>query len=183
MLTVHYWSNFFEIDELRAGTQSSAVINHLKRHFARHGIPDIVITDNGPQFTSALFAEFSQQWMFNHVTASPHFPQSNGMAESTVKTAKTLIRTALASNTEPWLAILAHRNTPSEGMITVCSADKQKAYFLCQKNTQSLTYQQCNMTKRTSDRGSYAQRTPTTKELTTCQACRLEPKFLSSHMP
>ena len=40
------------------------------------------------------------------------------MAGSGVKTAKKLIETALHSKTEPWLAILAQRNTPSEGMLT-----------------------------------------------------------------
>ena len=45
-------------------------------------------------------------------------PQANGMAESAVKTAKKLITTAAESNSDTWLAVLAQRNTPSEGMMT-----------------------------------------------------------------
>ena len=40
------------------------------------------------------------------------------MAESAVKTAKKLITTTAESNSDAWLAVLAQRNTPSEGMVT-----------------------------------------------------------------
>ena len=56
--------------------------------------------------------------MFNHVTTSPYHSQSNGMVESSVKIAKNILRTSLAVKEDPWLAILAFRNTPTEGMDT-----------------------------------------------------------------
>ena len=56
--------------------------------------------------------------MFRHTTTSPYHPQSNGLAESTVKTAKKILRTAIANGEDAWLAILAHRNTPTQGMAT-----------------------------------------------------------------
>ena len=87
MVTVDYWSTFFEVDELKT-TQARTVIQCLKRHFSRHGIPSCVVTDNGPQFSCSLFYDFSQQWMFEHIRTSPYHPQANGMAESAVKTAK-----------------------------------------------------------------------------------------------
>ena len=48
LVTVDYFSNFIEVDYL-VETTSDAVINKLKHHFARYGIPDVVISDNGPQ--------------------------------------------------------------------------------------------------------------------------------------
>ena len=77
-----------------------------------------MISDNGPQFSSDEFARFSTEWMFNHVTTSPYWPRANGMVESSVKIAKSLIRTAIASGQDPWLAILTFRNTPTQGMST-----------------------------------------------------------------
>ena len=65
VITVDYWSNFFEIDELHS-TEAMLVIRRIKAHFARHGVPDEVVTDNGPQFTSALFDKFAEEWMFQH---------------------------------------------------------------------------------------------------------------------
>jgi len=73
------------------------VINKLKAHFARQGIPDIVFSDNGPQYTSKEFQQFSRLWEFQHKTSSPAHPQSNGKAESAVKTAKRLMQKAKIS--------------------------------------------------------------------------------------
>ena len=117
LITVDYWSNYFEIDEL-SNTNALQVIKCLRRHFATHGIPDVVITDNGPQFSSDAFANFSADWMFKHTTTSPYWPKANGMVESAVKVAKNLIQTALASGQDPWLSILAFRNTPTPDMST-----------------------------------------------------------------
>lgn len=52
----------------------------------------------------------------NHKTSSPGYPQSNGKAESAVKTAKRLMQKAKATGKDPYLAILDHRSTPSQGL-------------------------------------------------------------------
>ncbi|KAL6455331.1 hypothetical protein MHYP_G00362250 [Metynnis hypsauchen] len=74
--------------------------------------------DNGPQYTSQEFRQFSQRWEFEHRTSSPGYPQSNGKAESAVKMAKRIMKKAKASGRDPYLAILDHRNTPSQGLNT-----------------------------------------------------------------
>ena len=56
------------------------------RVFSRHGIPEVVVSENGPQFSSEAYAEFAKQFQFEHVTSSPHYPQSNGEAERAVQT-------------------------------------------------------------------------------------------------
>ena len=114
---VDYYSDFVEIDEL-SDTMSDAVIQVLKKQFSRHGIPDTVVSDNGSQFTSQEFHEFSLEWEFNHVTSSPHYPKSNGKAESSVKVVKQLFKKAYRDGKDPWLALLDNRNTPTEGLDT-----------------------------------------------------------------
>jgi len=89
IVAVDYYSNFLEVDCLRS-TSSSAVIQSLNVIFARHGIPDVVVSDNGPQYSSDKFRKFASAWEFKHTTTSPHYPQSNSKAESAVKICKTL---------------------------------------------------------------------------------------------
>ena len=48
LVTVDYYSNFWEVDRMESGTTSRVVISKLKQHFARHGIPNTVVSDNGP---------------------------------------------------------------------------------------------------------------------------------------
>lgn len=117
LITVDYYSNFWEIDYL-PDTKSGTVIRKLKAHFARQGIPDIVVSDNGPQYASQEFKRFCQLWEIQHKTSSPGYPQSNGMAESAVKTAKRLMMKAKAAGEDPYLSMLDHRNTPSQGLET-----------------------------------------------------------------
>jgi hypothetical protein len=74
------------------------------------------MTDNGPQFSSEEFHQFSVTWEFEHKTSSPHFPQSNGKVENAVKTAKSLMKKAKEDRKDPYLALLDWRNTPSEGL-------------------------------------------------------------------
>lgn len=93
-------------------TTSREVIKKLKEIFSRHGIPDVLVSDNGPQYSSKLFKEFSTKWEFAHLTSSPGYPQSNGMAERMVQTAKNVLKKAEQSNQDPHLALLELRNTP-----------------------------------------------------------------------
>ena len=79
---------------LLKGTTSSTVITHMKSIFARHGIPEIVISDNGPLFASKEFAEFAAKWEFSHITSSPRYPKANGMAERGVQTIKIFLEKA-----------------------------------------------------------------------------------------
>ena len=60
LLVVDYYSKFFEVC-LLADTLSSTIITQLKSIFARHGIPKIVVSDNGPQYSSHQFQAFANQ--------------------------------------------------------------------------------------------------------------------------
>ena len=84
--------------------------------FSWHSIPDVLITNYGPQFPGREFAEVAKQWEFLHVTSSPYHLKSNGKAESAVKVVKSLFKSALKDQKDPWLSLLDYRNTPTAGM-------------------------------------------------------------------
>ena len=81
------------------------------------GVPVWLRTDGGPQFTSYEFADFLKRWGVHHDISTPHYHQSNGHAESAVKSVKHLImKTAPKGdihNSEAFdRGLLEIRNTP-----------------------------------------------------------------------
>ena len=85
----------------------------MKRQFARHGIPDELITDNGPQFESHEYSRFAREYGFTIVKSSPYYSRENGKAESAVKIAKNILKKSRKE--DPYLSLLAYRNTPQQG--------------------------------------------------------------------
>ena len=96
--------------------ESSTLLKKPKAHFALYGSPRVVVSDNGPQFTSANFENFSSSFDFEHRTSSSYNSQSNGKAESAAKTAKALLRKNKEGDQS--LALLNDRNTPSQATRT-----------------------------------------------------------------
>ncbi|XP_048583904.1 uncharacterized protein K02A2.6-like [Nematostella vectensis] len=83
LIVVDYASRWFEIRKL-GSTSSAAVTRHMCEIFALHGIPDKVVSDNGPQYVSQEFTNFAKDMGFTHITSSPHYPQANGEVERAV---------------------------------------------------------------------------------------------------
>ncbi|XP_015779356.1 PREDICTED: uncharacterized protein K02A2.6-like, partial [Acropora digitifera] len=120
IVLVDSYSDYVEVSQLKA-TTSTALIEFFKEQFSRHGIPDILMTDNGPQYTSREFTEFTREWEFKYLTSSPYHSRSNGKSESAfkifvLKVVKNLFKKAIADKKDPWLALLDYRNTPTEGI-------------------------------------------------------------------
>ncbi|UYV61423.1 hypothetical protein LAZ67_1004790 [Cordylochernes scorpioides] len=110
LVIIDYYSRFPEMIQLDRLT-ANVVVRSCKSIFARHGIPETVVSDNGTQFGAAReFANFARQYGFTHVTSSPRFPQSYGMAEAGVKIAKLILK----KNQDPLLGLLEYRSTPLE---------------------------------------------------------------------
>ncbi|KRZ81567.1 Uncharacterized protein T08_2084 [Trichinella sp. T8] len=57
-----------------------------------HGLPDIIVSDNGTQFTSHTFQEYLNKGGIRHITSAPFHPSSNGQAERMVRTTKEFIK-------------------------------------------------------------------------------------------
>ena len=103
LLSVDYYSKWIEIAKLD-NQSSKNTITYLQSQFSWYGIPNQLISDNGPQFISA---EFSKKYGFTHITSSPHYPQANGEAERAVQTVKNL----LVKAKDPYKALMNYRNT------------------------------------------------------------------------
>ena len=68
LITEDYWSNFFEVVEIHRKT-AQAVITRFNLYFARHGIPQVLISDNCLKFDNKDFKNLSTYWQFEHRTS------------------------------------------------------------------------------------------------------------------
>jgi len=130
VIVVDYYFDYINVDHLK-DTRSKTVINKLKHQFARHGIPDTLVSDNGPQYSSDEFKTFTSAWQIEYVTLPHCYPQSSGKAESAVKITKNILRKAKHSGTDPYLS-LDHRSKPAE---STCSSLTQR---LMSRRTKTL---------------------------------------------
>ena len=117
LIIADYYSKFFFVRKIAGQCTSQAVVNITKQCFGEQGAPTKVISDNGRHFDSECYREFARQWEFEHVTSSPHFPQSNGFIERTIQTVKNTLKKCSKSASDAELALLCIRSTPISSVI------------------------------------------------------------------
>ncbi|KAK3874434.1 hypothetical protein Pcinc_020639 [Petrolisthes cinctipes] len=113
------------IDRLSGWPHVTACLRHasadhlirvLRSVFADTGVPVILRTDGGPQFTSSSVRRFLARWGVEHRVSSPHNPRANGHAEAAVKAVKKLVMTTTErgqlDEDEFARGLLELRNTP-----------------------------------------------------------------------
>ena len=70
----------------------------MQKFFAREGIPQVLITDNGTHFSAIHLQKWLKSLGCTPVFTAPRHPSSNGLAENFIKTLKTAINAALPKN-------------------------------------------------------------------------------------
>ena len=94
LVIIDCYTDWPQIIQMGKNTTTSHLITALLDAFIRIGAPDIVWSNQGPQFMSHTFQVFAKEWGFQHITSSATYPQSNGKAESAVKSMKRIIEGA-----------------------------------------------------------------------------------------
>ena len=111
LILVDYYSKFIAVSHLKS-MKSSSVIKAIKHIFSIHGIPKILFSDNGPEYSSREFGHFSSAWDFFHDSSSPEYPQSNGLVEREIQTVKKVMLKAEENGEDPYLGLLNLNATP-----------------------------------------------------------------------
>ena len=99
-----------------SNANSANTIRELRKLFATHGIPDVIVSDNGTAFTSAEFSEFMVRNGVKHLKTAPYHPATNGLAERAVQTFKTAMKKSTSDgNVDTRLArfLFHYRTTPN----------------------------------------------------------------------
>ena len=90
-ITTDHYSDFIEVDEVK-NTLASTIVTKTEAHFTRHGIPETILTHNGPQFIATEFKALCEKYQIKHITSSPYWPKGNGKREAAVKIVKRILK-------------------------------------------------------------------------------------------
>ena len=119
LIVIDAFSKYIWTYVMGKDTTTPRLLRQLDTIFAERGLPTIIVSDNGPQFSSHLFAEHMKTKKIKHVLTPPYHPPSNGMAEVAVGIIKKSLYKMDVSADIPKLqdAITAilfqHRQTPT----------------------------------------------------------------------
>lgn len=91
LVIVDSYSKWLEVIPVKS-TTSNNTIEKLRTWFASAGIPEELVSDNGPQFTSVEFKDFVKHDGIKHTLVAPYHPQSNGLAERGVQILKKALK-------------------------------------------------------------------------------------------
>ena len=111
LLLVDYYSRFPVLCKLHS-TSSKVLAQEMKAVFTKLGVPNVVVFDGGPQYTSAEFKDFMKQWQIEHRVSLPRNSQSIEMVERYVQTMKALLIKTLEEREDVSLALLTYKATP-----------------------------------------------------------------------
>ena len=111
LLIVDYYSRFPILCKL-SSTTSRVLIQEMEAIFADLGVPSVIVSDRGPQYTATEFQDFTMHWQIEHRLSSPRNPQPNGMVEHFVQTMKASMIKTIEEGEDVDLALLTYKTMP-----------------------------------------------------------------------
>jgi transposase InsO family protein len=81
-------SNFPIVVDVENDTTAKNLSDALERIIDWFGLPEILLSDNGPPFNSYLMNQFYAKYDINHIKTPPYHPASNGLAERFIRSFK-----------------------------------------------------------------------------------------------
>ena len=108
LLVTDYHSKFYLVEKMHATTSSSIAIKSAQ-WFSMFGPLLEIVTDNGPQYGGQAYEDMFSKWNIKHTTTSPRYPQSNGLIERHVRTARGIIQKCAKTGNDTLIALQQHR--------------------------------------------------------------------------
>ncbi|KAL1419639.1 hypothetical protein MTO96_025209 [Rhipicephalus appendiculatus] len=95
---------------------AGATIAALRQVFTAQGLPDIIVSDNGPTFASAEYLAWLTKNGIRRMMVPPYHPASNGAAERVVQTIKDKLKKSQAGDFRTQVAriLFQYRTTPHD---------------------------------------------------------------------
>ncbi len=110
------WPEAIPLSNIAAADCAAALFTGWIQRF---GVPTVIISDRGAQFTSTLWTALCSLLSINHVKTTAYHPQSNGLVERFHRRLKEALRARLATSDWmqhlPWVLLGIRTATPLEG--------------------------------------------------------------------
>ena len=103
---IDFCTGWAEAFPLRSKTNECVWSAFSGGFIARHGVPQVLLTDNGKEFTAFVFERYLQQIGIEHRTTTPMHPQCNGKIERFNRTIKEMITKAVQNQPSRWESVL-----------------------------------------------------------------------------
>ena len=139
VVIMDYYS-FFLYERPMPDMSSDTLILALKTIFSESGVPTVLITDNGKQYCSKEFKQFSLDWSFIHKTSLPYYPKGSSYAECAIGVVKEVYTKC---KDDFLLGLLVHHFTP---LLYSGNAKLPAELFLVQKIATNIPYIQFGTT-------------------------------------
>ena len=107
------------------------IAEHFKLIFSEYSWPDILVSDNGPCYVAETLTNLMKEYTVNHITSSPHYPQSNGLAEKFMHIVKNLFYKGTEEGTDIHKCLMIYCNMPLQ------STSKSPMQMLQQRSARS----------------------------------------------
>ena len=104
VVVVDSHSKWPEVFQMKRPTSTNAV-NRLHELFARYGVVDTIVSNNGTQFTSKELEHFCATFQVEDIRIPPYYPRSNGQAERFVDMLKRALKKAIGTPTKKALQL------------------------------------------------------------------------------
>ena len=93
------WAEAYPLEDKQSETVLSAFAS---KFVPQHGVPEVVLIDNGTEFTSTRFTTYLQSLNVDHRRTTPTHPQANGKIERFNKTFKDILAKLANNNINCW---------------------------------------------------------------------------------
>ena len=147
LIIVDAFSKWPEVIQMTT-TTAEKTVEVLRALFSRFGLPKAIVTDNGPQFTSATFESFCKNNGITHKRSAPYHPSTNGEAERFVQSFKTGMKTGTGDlQTILCKFLIRYRSSPH------VSTDKTPAELMFNRNIRTRLDLLHPLPDKTTDKG------------------------------
>ena len=130
LLIVDYTSRFPIVRRLKSMSAQN-IAEQFQSIFSEYGWPDTMVSDNGLCYSAKTFTNLMKEYAVNHITSSPHYPQSNGLVEKFVQIVKNMFNKAKEEGVDMNKYLMIYRNTP------LTSTSKSLMQMLQQRSARS----------------------------------------------